>query len=295
MLKIDAQKPCVKAPTSEACEFVKNIVKKFHLNTVCASAACPNIAECWGKKHAAFMILGDTCTRSCAFCNVKKGHPLSPDTKEPLNVAKTVKQMGLKHVVITSVTRDDISDGGAKHFIKTIECIRTYSPTTTIEILTPDFLFKNNVIEGIVKAKPDVFNHNLETVPRLYPVVRRGARYFQSLNLLNLVKKYDPYMITKSGLMVGFGETKEEIRQVMDDLRVAKVDFLTIGQYLRPTKKHQPVVEFIKDEQFKFYKDVAYKKGFSYVSASPLTRSSYHADDDFIKLKEKRQAIAKAS
>jgi len=282
-------KPRVRAPMGADYEELRHLIKLWGVNTVCNEAACPNIGECWNKKHSAFMILGDTCTRACAFCNVKTGRPQEVDPLEPAKIAKAVKHLGLKHVVITSVDRDDLPDGGAGHFAATIGEIRKENPKTTIEILTPDFLRKNGAIDIIVAAKPDVFNHNLETVPGLYRKVRPGARYFNSLNLLQTVKKMDPEIFTKSGLMVGLGEKKDEILQVMDDLRVADVDFLTIGQYLQPTEKHYPVAEYVTEEIFEFYKAQAQARGFKLVAASALTRSSYHAGTDFEKLRETSQ------
>jgi len=283
----------VKAPTSNIFKTTKNIIKKYNLVTVCEEAACPNISECWQKKHATFMILGDTCTRACAFCNVKTGKPKDFDVMEPIKIAKTVKELQLDHVVITSVDRDDLSDGGAQHFVDVINCLRKDCPNTTIEILTPDFLKKNKAKEILSQSLPDVFNHNLETVPRLYSSIRPGSRYFVSLELLNDIKKKSPKIFTKSGLMVGLGETKEEIYQVMDDLRSADVDFLTIGQYLPPTKKHAKLEKFISPQEFKIYSKVAKSKGFLMVSSSPLTRSSYHASEDFKKLKKLREISKK--
>jgi lipoic acid synthetase len=259
--------------------------------TVCEEAGCPNIGECWDKKHATFMIMGEICTRACAFCNVATGRPLALDREEPANVAKAVKKMGLSHVVITSVDRDDLDDGGAQHFEEVIWAIRETSPLTTIEILTPDFLRKPGALERVVKAKPDVFNHNLETVPSNYLTVRPGARYFHSIRLLQQVKELDPTMFTKSGIMVGLGEQRNEVLQLMDDLRVADVDFLTIGQYLQPTRKHHRVVSFVTPEEFKSYEMVAYTKGFLMVSSSPLTRSSHHAGDDFARLRAAREKM----
>jgi lipoyl synthase len=258
------------------------------LHTVCEEAACPNIGECWAQKHATMMILGDTCTRACTFCNIKTGLPNLLDPHEPRRVADAVAKLALKHVVITSVDRDDLPDGGAGHFAAVIRDIRASSPGTTIEVLTPDFLRKDGAAEIVVAAKPDVYNHNLETVPRLYSEVRPGARYFNSLRLLDSVKRIDPSLFTKSGLMVGLGETKDEIYQVMDDLRAAGVDFLTIGQYLQPTPKHHVIERFVTPDEFKAYETMAYGKGFLMVSASPLTRSSYHAGDDFVRLREAR-------
>ena len=278
----------VKAPTSSLFEKTKKIVKKNHLITVCEEAACPNISECWQKKHATFMILGDTCTRACAFCNVKTGKPNKIDKFEPYKISNTVKDLGLEHVVITSVDRDDLDDGGAQHFVNVIKSLRELCPKTTIEILTPDFYKKNKAQDILSKGLPDVFNHNLETVPRLYPTIRPGSRYFISLKLLNDIKKNFPFIFTKSGLMVGLGESKEEIYQVMDDLRSADVDFLTIGQYLQPTEKHAKLEKFVTPEEFEIYKKMAYAKGFLMVASSPLTRSSYHASEDFALLKKIR-------
>ena len=276
----------VKAPTSSLFEKTKKIVKKNHLITVCEEAACPNISECWQKKHATFMILGDTCTRACAFCNVKTGKPNKIDKFEPYKISNTVKDLGLEHVVITSVDRDDLDDGGAQHFVNVIKSLRELCPKTTIEILTPDFYKKNKAQDILSDGLPDVFNHNLETVPRLYPTIRPGSRYFISLKLLNDIKKNFPFIFTKSGLMVGLGESKEEIYQVMDDLRSADVDFLTIGQYLQPTEKHAKLEKFVTPEEFETYKKMAYAKGFLMVASSPLTRSSYHASEDFGLLKK---------
>lgn len=278
----------VKAPVSQAYQETASLMRTHKLNTVCEEAACPNIGECWAKKHATIMILGEVCTRACTFCNIKTGRPDQLDPHEPERVGEAVGKMGLSHVVITSVDRDDLDDGGAHHFAQTIQAIRTTAPHTTIEILTPDFLRKEGAIETVVAAKPDVYNHNLETVPRLYSEVRPGARYFHSLRLLDHVKKIDPTMFTKSGIMVGLGETKTEVYQVMDDLRAANVDFITIGQYLQPTQKHHPLINFITPDEFDEYASMARGKGFLMVSASPLTRSSYHAGDDFAKLKEAR-------
>jgi len=278
----------VKAPTSSLFEKTKKIVKKNHLITVCEEAACPNISECWQKKHATFMILGDTCTRACAFCNVKTGKPNSIDKFEPYKISNTVKDLDLEHVVITSVDRDDLDDGGAQHFVNVIKSLRELCPKTTIEILTPDFYKKNKAQDILSEGLPDVFNHNLETVPRLYPTIRPGSRYFISLKLLNDIKKNFPFIFTKSGLMVGLGESKEEIYQVMDDLRSADVDFLTIGQYLQPTEKHAKLEKFVTPEEFETYKKMAYAKGFLMVASSPLTRSSYHASEDFALLKKIR-------
>lgn len=278
----------VKAPVSKEYQETVSLMRTHKLNTVCEEAACPNIGECWAKKHATIMILGDVCTRACTFCNIKTGRPDQLDPHEPERVAEAAGKMGLSHIVITSVDRDDLDDGGANHFAQTIAAIRATSPHTTIEILTPDFLRKDGAIEIVVAARPDVYNHNLETVPRLYSEVRPGARYFHSLRLLDQVKKIDPTMFTKSGIMVGLGETKAEVYQVMDDLRAANVDFITIGQYLQPTPKHHPLVKFITPEEFEEYASMARGKGFLMVSASPLTRSSYHAGDDFAKMKEAR-------
>lgn len=280
----------VKAPTSEGYHDTRRLLRSKNLVTVCEEAACPNIGECWQKKHATVMILGDTCTRACAFCNIKTGRPQLVDPKEPANLAEVVVTMGLEHVVITSVDRDDLTDGGATQFIRCIEEIRKASPSTTIEILTPDFLRKPGSVEKIVEARPDVYNHNLETVPRLYRTVRPGARYFHSLRLLQQVKELDPSMFTKSGIMVGLGEEKREVLQVMDDMRAADIDFLTIGQYLQPTPRHHKVESFVHPDEFKVYERSARAKGFSMVSASPLTRSSYLAGDDFARLREARDA-----
>lgn len=278
----------VKAPVSKEYRETASLMRDHKLNTVCEEAACPNIGECWAKKHATIMILGDVCTRACTFCNIKTGRPDLLDPHEPERVGEAVGKMGLSHIVITSVDRDDLEDGGASHFAETIQAIRRTAPLTTIEILTPDFLRKEGAIEIVVRAKPDVYNHNLETVPRLYSEVRPGARYFHSLRLLDQVKKIDPNMFTKSGIMVGLGESKTEVYQVMDDLRAAQVDFITIGQYLQPTPKHHPVMRFVTPEEFEDYATMARGKGFLMVSASPLTRSSYHAGDDFAKMKEAR-------
>jgi lipoyl synthase len=286
----------VKAPTSPAYAETKRIVHENRLHTVCEEAGCPNIGECWAKKHATMMIMGDTCTRACAFCNVKTGLPAPLDADEPANVANGVKTLGLAHVVITSVDRDDLADGGADHFAKVINAIHATSSGTSVEVLTPDFLRKDGAIEVLMAAQPEVFNHNLETVPRLYLKIRPGARYFTSLRLLERAKELMPTGFTKSGLMVGLGETREEIMQVMDDLRAAKVDFLTIGQYLQPTKKHAKLERFWTPEEFASLESIARAKGFLMVSASPLTRSSYHADSDFAQLKAARisQQAAKA-
>jgi lipoic acid synthetase len=284
----------VKAPTSKGYHETREIVRSHKLVTVCEEAGCPNIGECWDKKHATFMIMGEICTRACAFCNVRTGMPEALDGNEAERVADAVRQMGLSHVVITSVDRDDLADGGAQHFADVIQAIRQASPMTTIEILTPDFLRKEGALEIVVKAKPDVFNHNLETVPSNYLTVRPGARYFHSIRLLQRVKELDPTMFTKSGIMVGLGEERNEVLQLMDDLRTANVDFLTIGQYLQPTRKHHRVVNFVTPDEFKAYETIAYTKGFLLVAASPLTRSSHHAGDDFAKLRAARVAqIAK--
>ena len=280
----------VKAPTSKLFKFTSDIIRNNNLVTVCEEAACPNISECWQKKHATFMILGDTCTRACSFCNVKTGKPNNVDVFEPYKIAKTVKELELEHVVITSVDRDDLDDGGAKHFTNVIDCLRKECPNTTIEILTPDFLKKNNAKDILSKSLPDVFNHNIETVPRLYPKIRPGSRYFVSLELLNDIKIKNSKIFTKSGLMVGLGESKEEIYQVMDDLRSADVDFITIGQYLPPSEKHAKLERYVSPAEFNSFSKMAYAKGFLMVSSSPLTRSSYHASDDFKKLRMKREA-----
>jgi lipoic acid synthetase len=274
-----------KAPTGEIFNETLNTVKLHNLHTVCEEAACPNIGECWNKRHAAVMILGSVCTRACAFCNVATGIPDKLDPHEPENLAKAIKKLNLKHVVITSVDRDDLPDGGANQFIRCIEEIRKIIPETTIEILTPDFLNKKGAFEAIAVASPDVYNHNIETVPRLYAKIRPRARYFHSLYLLKMVKQINPKLFTKSGLMVGLGETKEEVLQVMDDLRSAEVDFITIGQYLQPTPKHAKIDRYVTPEKFEHYKYVAYSKGFLVVASSPLTRSSYHAEEDFNRLK----------
>jgi lipoic acid synthetase len=281
----------VKAPISRGYAETHALMRENKLVTVCEEAGCPNIGECWEKKHATFMIMGDTCTRACAFCNVKTGLPGLLDASEPEHVGQATAKLGLNHIVVTSVDRDDLADGGAQHFAQTIAAIRTHAPGTTIEILTPDFLRKDGAVEVVVAAKPDVFNHNLETVPSLYLTVRPGARYFHSLRLLQRVKELDPSMFTKSGIMVGLGEERNEILQVMDDLRSAGVDFLTIGQYLQPTKKHHEVKRFVPPDEFKSLETVAYSKGFLMVSASPLTRSSHHAGEDFARLKAAREAM----
>jgi lipoyl synthase len=286
----------VKAPTSQGFHETRRLMRAKRLHTVCEEAACPNIGECWQQGHATVMILGDTCTRACAFCNVKTGLPRAVDPEEPRHLAEALLGLGLKHIVVTSVDRDDLPDGGAFQFVRCIEAIRETSPGTTIEILTPDFLRKPGAVEKIVVAAPDVYNHNLETVPRLYRTVRPGARYYHSLRLLDRVKEQDPAMFTKSGLMVGLGEEKREIFQVMDDMRSAGVDFLTIGQYLQPTPRHHPVARFVAPEEFEDYARMARAKGFLMVAASPLTRSSYHAGDDFERLRAARQsALATAA
>ena len=285
----------VKAPTSPEYLETRKIVREHGLATVCEEAACPNIGECWKQRHATMMIMGEICTRACAFCNVATGKPGRVDPLEPTNVAQAVKKLGLKHVVITSVDRDDLADGGAAHFAAVIRAIREAAEGTTVEVLTPDFLKKEGALEVVVEARPDVFNHNLETVPRLYPGVRPGARYFHSLNLLHRAKQLDPTIFTKSGLMVGLGESREEVGQVMDDLRSASVDFLTIGQYLQPTPKHWAVDRFVTPEEFEGYRRMAKAKGFLLCSASPLTRSSYHADADFERLKAARLASLQAA
>ena len=279
----------VKAPGSPGFLETRKIVKENNLVTVCEEAGCPNIGECWQKKHATFMIMGDTCTRACAFCNVRTGMPQPLDALEPEHVAQAVAKLGLTHVVITSVDRDDLKDGGAEHFARTIRAIRAAAPGTTIEILTPDFLRKPGALEVVVAARPDVFNHNLETVPSRYLTVRPGARYFHSLRLLQRVKELDAAIFTKSGIMVGLGEERNEVLQLMDDLRSADVDFLTIGQYLQPTKKHHPVIRFVTPDEFGSFESVASAKGFLLVSASPLTRSSHHAGEDFAKLQAARR------
>ncbi len=275
----------VKAPVSAAYNATRQIVREHGLVTVCEEAGCPNIGDCWARKHATFMILGSVCTRACAFCNVETGLPDRLDPHEPESVGRATAKLGLEHAVVTSVDRDDLADGGASHFARTIAAIRSQAPKTTVEVLTPDFLQKAGAAETVVRAKPDIFNHNLETVPRLYPSIRPGARYFRSLRLLQQVKEIDPSIFTKSGLMVGLGESRGEVYQVMDDLRSADVDFLTIGQYLQPTRKHAAVDRFVHPDEFKAYEKMAYGKGFLMVSASPLTRSSYLAGDDFARLK----------
>jgi lipoic acid synthetase len=278
----------VKAPSSAVYFETRDLMRSKNLVTVCEEAACPNIGECWSQRHATMMIMGEICTRACSFCNVATGVPAALDATEPARVGDAVATLGLRHVVITSVDRDDVADGGAAHFAAVIGAIRSAAPATTIEILTPDFLRKPGAIETVVAAKPDVFNHNLETVPRLYPTIRPGARYFQSLRLLDTVKRIDPEIFTKSGLMVGLGEARAEIGQVMDDLRIADVDFLTIGQYLQPSVKHAAVEKYVPPEEFDDYALMARGKGFLQVSATPLTRSSYHADADFASLRAAR-------
>jgi lipoic acid synthetase len=280
----------VKAPTSPEYHETRKLMRELKLNTVCEEAACPNIGECWKQKHATVMILGSVCTRACAFCNIATGQPDKLDPHEPDHVGQAIAGLGLEHVVVTSVDRDDLEDGGAAHFVRTIQAIRASAPGTTIEVLTPDFLRKPGAIETVARAKPDVYNHNLETVPRLYSTVRPGARYFHSLRLLDEVKRVDPSIFTKSGIMVGLGEEKAEVLQVMDDLRAADVDFLTIGQYLQPTPKHHPIERWVTPDEFASYAKLAYGKGFLMVSASPLTRSSYHAGADFQRLRAAREA-----
>lgn len=283
----------VRAPGSPGYSATREIVKAHGLTTVCEEAACPNIGECWTQNHATMMIMGEVCTRACAFCNVTTGKPDALDPTEPARVADAVAKMGLKHVVITSVDRDDLADGGAAHFAEVVRAIRAAAPTTTVEILTPDFLRKPvSAAELIIDAKPDVFNHNLETVPRLYLSIRPGARYYHSLRLLERVKERDPNQFTKSGLMVGLGETKEEVMQVMDDMRSADIDFITIGQYLQPSRKHAAIDRFVTPDEFKGYETIAYAKGFLMVASSPLTRSSHHAGEDFARLRAARAARA---
>ena len=278
----------MKAPGSAVYAETQKIVRENGLVTVCEEAGCPNIGECWSKKHATFMIMGDTCTRACAFCNVKTGLPEALEQDEPERVADAIARMGLSHAVITSVDRDDLDDGGAEHFARVIRATRAATPTTTIEVLTPDFLKKEGALEQVVDARPDVFNHNLETVPALYLKIRPGARYFHSLRLLQRVKELDPMMFTKSGIMVGLGETREQVMQVMDDMRSANIDFITIGQYLQPTRKHAAIDRFVTPDEFKAYETLAYAKGFLMVASSPLTRSSHHAGDDFARLRAAR-------
>jgi lipoic acid synthetase len=279
----------VKAPVSKGYLETRAIVREHGLHTVCEEAGCPNIGECWEQKHATFMIMGDTCTRACAFCNVKTGLPGPLDAREPGRVAEAVGKLALKHVVVTSVDRDDLDDGGAAHFAAVIGAVRATCPATTIEVLTPDFLRKDGAVETVVEARPDVFNHNLETVPSKYLSVRPGARYFASIRLLQRAKELAPALFTKSGMMLGLGEARNEVLQVMDDLRAADVDFLTIGQYLQPSRKHHPVVRFVPPDEFKAYETIALAKGFLMVSASPLTRSSHHAGEDFARLREARE------
>jgi len=279
----------VKAPQQERIGAVSDLLVDLKLNTVCQEASCPNIAECWGKKHATFMIMGDVCTRACAFCNVKTGKPNFLDSSEPIKIAKATKELNLKHVVITSVDRDDLEDGGADHFSKVIVETRKINNETTIEVLTPDFLRKKDAYKKIVYANPDVFNHNIETVPSLYRKVRPGSRYFASVNLLKSVKEINKKIFTKSGIMLGMGETKDEIFQVMDDLLSANVDFLTIGQYLQPSVKHFPLKRYVHPDEFTEFKEIALSKGFLIVASSPLTRSSYHADEDFAEMKKLRE------
>ncbi len=281
----------VKAPTSTGFAETRKLMRDLKLNTVCEEAACPNIGECWTKKHATVMILGDTCTRACAFCNVKTGMPRPVDPLEPEHVATAAARLGLEHIVITSVDRDDLPDGGAGQFVRVIEALRRTTPGTTIEILTPDFRNKPmSAVEAIIAAGPDVYNHNLETVPRLYPTIRPGARYYASLRLLEQVKQHNPGIFTKSGIMLGLGESRMEVHQVMDDMRSADIDFLTMGQYLQPTPRHAKVEEFVAPAHFDSYAQIARAKGFLLVASSPLTRSSYHAGDDFVRLREARNA-----
>jgi len=280
----------VKAPVSRGYAETHAIMRANGLHTVCEEAGCPNIGECWDKKHATFMIMGDTCTRACAFCNVRTGLPDPLDPQEPAHVAAATAKLGLRHVVITSVDRDDLRDGGAQHFADVIRAVRARNPSTSIEVLTPDFLRKEQAVQKVVAARPDVFNHNLETVPSRYLVVRPGARYFHSIRLLQEVKELDRTLFTKSGIMVGLGEERNEVLQLMDDLRCADVDFLTIGQYLQPSRRHHPVVRFVTPEEFKAYETIAYAKGFLMVSSTPLTRSSHHAGEDFARLRAARLA-----
>ncbi len=281
----------VKAPVGAGYNETRKLMRDLNLATVCEEAACPNIGECWTKKHATVMVLGDTCTRACAFCNIKTGMPRPVDPLEPEHVAVAAAKMGLEHIVITSVDRDDLPDGGASHFVKVIEALRRTTPSTTIEILTPDFRNKmQSAVEAIIDARPDVYNHNLETVPRLYPTIRPGARYYASLRLLESVKRHDPSIFTKSGVMLGLGEERMEVHQVMDDMRSADIDFLTMGQYLQPTPKHAKVAEFVTPQAFDAYAAIARAKGFLLVAATPLTRSSYHAGADFAKMKAAREA-----
>jgi lipoyl synthase len=286
----------VKAPVSQAYDETRALMRSLKLNTVCEEAACPNIGECWSKKHATVMILGDICTRACAFCNIKTGMPRAVDAQEPDHVAEAAAALGLQHIVITSVDRDDLPDGGAAQFVKVIAALRAATPATTIEILTPDFRNKSeSALRSIIEAAPDVFNHNLETVPRLYPTIRPGARYYASLRLLETVKRHAPHIFTKSGIMVGLGEERLEVHQVMDDMRAADIDFMTIGQYLQPTPRHAVLQEYIPPAQFNGYAAIARAKGFLQVAASPLTRSSYHADRDFAQMQAARRVqLAKA-
>jgi len=286
----------VKAPVGKVFSETRDLMRRLNLATVCEEAACPNIGECWTKKHATVMILGDVCTRACAFCNVKTGMPRAVDPLEPQHVADAAAELGLEHIVVTSVDRDDLKDGGASQFVKVIEALRRTTPSTTIEILTPDFRNKaDSAVEAIVAARPDVYNHNLETVPRLYPTIRPGARYYASLRLLESVKRLDPTIFTKSGIMVGLGEERLEVHQVMDDMRSAGIDFLTIGQYLQPTPKHARVEEFVTPQTFAAYASIARAKGFLLVASSPLTRSSYHAGEDFERLRKVRAVLAEAA
>ncbi len=278
----------VKAPTSKAYGETRRLMREKNLNTVCEEASCPNIGECWSAKHATVMILGDICTRACAFCNVATGKPGMVDISEPENLANSVQEMGMRHIVITSVDRDDLADGGADQFVQCIARLRETSPETTIEVLTPDFRDKKGALEAVVTAKPDVFNHNLETVPRLYQSIRPGARYFHSLRILNDAKRQDPSLFTKSGIMVGLGESREEVLQVMDDMRAADIDFMTIGQYLAPTPRHAPIDRFVTPDEFDEFRRLGLSKGFLHVASSPLTRSSYHADKDFEELRAAR-------
>jgi len=284
----------VRAPGSPVYAETTRLVRSHGLNTVCEEAGCPNIGECWSKRHATFMIMGDTCTRACAFCNVRTGMPRPLDPDEPGRVAEAARALGLMHIVVTSVDRDDLADGGAQHFAHVIAAIRAEAPSTTIEVLTPDFLRKDGALEKVLAARPDVFNHNLETVPRLYLSIRPGARYFHSLRQLQRAKEIDGEVFTKSGIMVGLGETREEIMQVMDDMRSAGVDFLTIGQYLQPSPRHAPVQRFVPPAEFDALRQIGVAKGFALVAASPLTRSSYHAGDDFAKLQAQRRAKTSA-
>lgn len=281
----------VRATNPEVREATRDVVRRHGLSTVCEEASCPNLAECWSKRHATFLIMGEICTRGCAFCNVRTGTPLALDPGEPARIAAAVRDLGLAHAVITSVDRDDLADGGAGHIADTVRAVRQAAPDATIEVLTPDFLRKPGAIETVIAAAPDVFNHNIETVPRFYPSIRPGARYFHSVRLLQEVKELAPHMVTKSGLMLGFGETRDEVIQVMDDLRSAGVDFLTIGQYLQPTPRHAPVIEYVSPAVFEAYAHLARGKGFEMVASSPLTRSSHHAGDDFAKLKSRRAVL----